>query len=115
MLFWSLFDTDNTEPTRPNVKTHSKSTLIDRILCNKSEKICASDVFELGVWTSDHCPVAWKGEKHSLGLQSQPVQTAWIPIFLQIAYPLIAEHTFLICLLHQEIFQMYGKLPMFSH
>lgn len=43
------------EPTRPNLKEPTKSTLIDLILSNKDDKITASGVFELGI--SDHCPI----------------------------------------------------------
>ncbi|KAL7865358.1 hypothetical protein SRHO_G00106050 [Serrasalmus rhombeus] len=43
------------EPTRPNLKEPTKSTLIDLILSNKADKITASGVFELGI--SDHCPI----------------------------------------------------------
>lgn len=45
-----------TEPTRPNLKTNSRSTLIDLIFSNRKDKIVASGVFDLGF--SDHCPIA---------------------------------------------------------
>lgn len=44
-----------TEPTRPNLKDSSKSTLIDLIFSNRVDNITAWGVFELGI--SDHCPV----------------------------------------------------------
>lgn len=44
------------EPTRPNLKDTSKSTLIDLILCNRKDNITAPGVFGLGI--SDHCPIA---------------------------------------------------------
>ena len=44
------------EPTRPNPKDFSKSTLLDLIFTNKADKYPTSGVFELGV--SDHCPIA---------------------------------------------------------
>ena len=44
------------EPTRPNLKDPSKSTLTDFILSNRRDKITASGVFALGC--SDHCPLA---------------------------------------------------------
>lgn len=45
-----------TEPTRPNLKDSSKSTLIDLVFTNKVYKIVSSGVFELGI--SDHYPTA---------------------------------------------------------
>ena len=45
-----------TEPTRPNLKDSSRSTLIDLIFSNKSDKILDCSVFDLGI--SDHCPTA---------------------------------------------------------
>ena len=45
-----------TEPTRPNFNNIAKSSLLDLILSNKSDKISASGVFELGI--TDHCPIA---------------------------------------------------------
>ena len=44
-----------TEPTRPNFNNIERSSVLDLILCNKSDKIIASGVFELGI--SDHCPI----------------------------------------------------------
>ncbi len=45
-----------TEPTRPNLKDDSKSSLLDLILTNRPDKITACGVFDLGV--SDHCRTA---------------------------------------------------------
>ncbi len=45
-----------TDPTRPNLKDPTKSSLIDMILTNRREKISDSGVFELGF--SDYCPIA---------------------------------------------------------
>ena len=45
-----------TEPTRPNPRNYSRSTLIDLIFSNKSNRISACGVFDQGV--SDHCPTA---------------------------------------------------------
>ena len=45
-----------TEPTRPNLKDCSKSTLIDLVFSNRTDKIVATGVFDLG--DSDHCPIA---------------------------------------------------------
>ncbi len=44
------------EPTRPNPKDGSKSTLLDLIFTNKAGKYSSSGVFELVI--SDHCPIA---------------------------------------------------------
>ena len=45
-----------TEPTRPNLKDSSRSTLIDLIFTNRSDKITSCGVFDIGI--SDHCPTA---------------------------------------------------------
>ena len=44
------------EPTRPNHKNYSRSTLIDQIFSNKCDKVSARGVFAQGI--SDHCPIA---------------------------------------------------------
>ena len=58
-------------PTRPNLKDHSKSTLIDLIFTNRVDKYPTSGVFELGV--SDHCPIACIRDVHVSKTGSQVV------------------------------------------
>ena len=43
-----------TECTRPNPTDYAKSSLIDLIFSNRTDRISASGVFDLGI--SDHCP-----------------------------------------------------------
>lgn len=50
------------EPTRPNPKNVSKSSLIDLIFSNRSDKISACGVFPQGI--SDHCPIACIRDSH---------------------------------------------------
>lgn len=56
------FDQLINEPTRPNLKKQSKSTLIDLIFTNRSSKIATTGVFDLGI--SDHCPIACVRDTH---------------------------------------------------
>ena len=44
-----------TEPTRPNHKNYSRSTLIDLICTNKPDRISVCGVLDQGI--SDHCPI----------------------------------------------------------
>ena len=59
------------EPTRPNPRNVSRSTLIDLIFSNKSDKISACDVFPLGI--SDHCPIACIRSSHLIKKKSLTV------------------------------------------
>ncbi len=60
-----------TDPTRPDLKDHRNSTLIDLIFCNKADKIIASGVFDLGL--SDHCPTACIRSTHLVKPRSKVV------------------------------------------
>lgn len=82
-----------TEPTRPNLKNSSRSTLIDLIFSNKSDKILACGVFDLGI--SDHCPTAC--------VRSTRLKKTQSHIIIKRNLKNFNEQAFIVDLLHSDI------------
>ncbi len=80
-----------TDSTRPNLENVSKSTLIDLILSNRSDRIGASSVFDLGI--SDHCPIACIRDTRLQKAQSQVVSRRNFRKFTEQAFLHVFYHS----------------------
>lgn len=80
-----------TKPTRPNPKNYNRSTLIDLILTNRSNKIVATGVFDFGI--SDHCPVPCIIDTYLRRTQSRIIVKRNLRIFNEQAFINDLQHS----------------------